>query len=91
MEKLPLCVSVERWQQAQEWEGAYWRAQHPDRSHVLTTPLKKLTAKVFDKLGQEADLPSAGDDWKHWGAEQFDQYRILRCMCNNGVEVGGCP
>jgi SAM-dependent methyltransferase len=91
MEKLPLCVSLERWQQAQEWEGAYWRAQHPDRSHVLTTPLKRLTAKVLNKLGQEADLPSVGDDWNHWWAEQFDQYRALPSRFNNAIELGSGP
>ena len=91
MEKLPLCVSLERWQQAQEWEGAYWRAQHPDRSHSLTTPLKKLTAKMLDKLEQETDLAPAGDDWNHWWAEKFEHYQCLPRTLKNVIELGAGP
>lgn len=91
MEKLPLSVSLERWQQAQEWEGAYWRAQHPDRTHLLTTPLKKLIAKVLDKPGRETDQPSAGDDWNYWWAQQFEHYRCLPQTFKNVIELGAGP
>ncbi len=91
MEKLPLSVSLERWQQAQEWEGAYWRAQHPSRPRLLTTPLKKLTAKVLDKLGPGTDQPSAGDDWNHWWAGQFEHYQCLPHTFDNVIELGAGP
>ncbi len=91
MDKLPLCVSRERWQQAQEWEGAYWRAQHPARPDRVSSSLQKLTAKVLGKQGPETEQPSAGDDWNHWWAEQFEQYQCLPSTFENVIEVGAGP
>ncbi len=85
-EQLPLEVSAERWQQAQEWEAAFWRSQNPAASRTLTARAKRLVKRI---LGMRA--AALGDDWNHWWAECFDGYRALPVRMERIIELGCGP
>src|SRR5689334_20161206 len=91
MGHLPLRVSHERWQLAQEWEGAHWRMQHPVRKAVPAGRLKRFVMRTFGLLQQEESPVACGDDWNHWWADQFGRYEQLPGTFENVIELGCGP
>jgi SAM-dependent methyltransferase len=91
MNQLPTEVSLERWKQAQAWEGAHWRAQHPAQTPVQISRLRRLVMTALGKPLQEVAQVPCGDDWNHWWADQFEQYRQLPHSFENVIELGSGP
>jgi SAM-dependent methyltransferase len=78
LSKLSLKVSEERWKQAQEFELNSWR-----RQNRWLQPLAYLiTRRTYHK---------PGDDWNHWWAQHFDNYRFLPQTMHDAVELGCGP
>jgi len=82
---LPLAVSEERWRQAQEWEAAFWRSQNPVAAS-LAARAKRLVKRA---LGWPKAAP--GDDWNHWWAEKFENYRAIPLQLARVAELGCGP
>ena len=85
-QELPLAVSEQRWKQAQEWEAAFWRSQNPAPTQTLAARAKRLVKRL---LGRMKAAP--GDDWNHWWAERFENYRALPSRIESAIELGCGP
>jgi SAM-dependent methyltransferase len=94
MDELSLRVSLDRWQQAQEWEGAYWRAQHPTPVDKPGSPWRRLLRTIWQHSSPETNAATPatyGDDWNRWWADQFQQYEQLPHTFDNVIELGSGP
>jgi len=76
-----LNVPGERWLQAQRWEGALWRNAN--------RPLRNAAKRVLQQLGLRRR--EVGDDWNHWWAEQFGDYRFIPKHIKDAIEFGCGP
>lgn len=85
-QELTLAVSEERWRRAQEWEAAFWRSQNPAAAQTLAARAKRLVKRA---LGMRS--VTEGDDWNHWWAEQFENYRALPSRMESAIELGCGP
>jgi SAM-dependent methyltransferase len=84
--RVPLSVDEQRWQQAQEWELAFWLRE---QEHL---GWKRLAYKVAAPLLRVLGSPRAtGDDWNLWWREQFDNYRFLPPDVGDYIELGCGP
>lgn len=91
MNQLPLRVSLQRWQQAQAWEGAVWQQENPVRSIPWRTRLRQKIRSVMGLASPDTDQVKPGDDWNQWWAEKFSHYATLPEKFENVIEVGSGP
>jgi SAM-dependent methyltransferase len=79
-------VSRERWLQAQAWERDLWQTGQSKRGwRRLAWPVLK---PVLRAVGWRR---AWGDDWNHWWAERFDDYRFLPDELGDYIELGCGP
>lgn len=76
-----LNVPGERWLQAQRWEGDLWKNAN--------RPLRNAAKRVLQQLGLRKR--EVGDDWNHWWAERFEDYRFVPNHIGNAIEFGCGP
>jgi SAM-dependent methyltransferase len=76
-----LSVPVERWRQAQRWEGELWKNAN--------RPLRNAAKRVLQRCGLRSR--EVGDDWNHWWAERLDWYKFVPARIENAVEFGCGP
>jgi SAM-dependent methyltransferase len=79
-------VSRERWLQAQAWERDLWVTSQEKRGwRRVAWPVVKpmLRAMRWRRAW--------GDDWNHWWADHFDNYRFLPEQLGDYIELGCGP
>lgn len=80
-----LSVSQARWQEAQEWEQAYWKRAQRRRSRFG----KNIAWRLLSTLGLKEK--HRGDDWNLWWDHQFAGYDFLPEAIDNAIELGCGP
>lgn len=73
------------WEQAQEWERAWWIHTQKQRARYG----KNLLWRVLSALRLKPAY--RGDDWNEWWAKQFDNYSFLPPTVENMIELGCGP
>src|SRR4051812_34634947 len=76
-------VPQDRWQEAQEWELAYWRrAQHHPGWKGVAYPILKPILGLFESR------KVLGDDANYWWAAHLDRYTFLPKEPGAMIELG---
>lgn len=85
---MPPATTVERWQEAQEWESAFW-----DRQNIPSPRWKRMLRPLLVAVGlrpKRAPL-SELDDRNHWWMRHFEDYAALPRRAANACELGCGP
>lgn len=79
-------VDDARWEQAQEWELAFWEREQTRRGwkRAAYTVLRPLLLAMNDRR-------ATGDDWNLWWRDQFDGYSALPRDLGDYIELGCGP